>query len=586
MASRGDRWERERDRLSGDRERGRFVEEERERERDRVFMSGGRSHRDHSDERFDRKYGRTSYEDDIVRDRRFYEDDRFDRFDRRSDVRGDSYDRHRVVLEKERERDREYLRDPSPRRPTLLRRQSSLDTYDRRPLPRFLDQRDELPPPARREDIRREDLLREDYHAPKYTPIPLPKTRGLPPARRYDERFYEDIHVEHDHLDEPLPRYPAERIVEREIIREKEKEKDKVVKEKRSRSRDSRSTKRSHHRRGRSRVSKSSSRSSSISSSSSSSSSSSGGTTVKSAKSSKSEYPKKGKTRIPLRLVSKRALIDIGYPFVEEGNVIVVQKALGQANIDYLLKLSEEYKSSELEISAARSSAGDFVRERREEDIIRDRREEDIIRERREELIIHHETPAPPPPPPPQIQPQPQTIVVSAPPPPPPVIIEAAPRDAVELVDKTVYRDRERSRSSSSRSRSRSRHRSHSRHHTHRHYRRSHYRHSHSRHSSHGSGGVGLGLSGSSSDYALVEQRHRSRSRSGKEIRAEIRALEKELAVRPRVSGEREVIRTERLPNGELVVYEEQVERIASHKPARIEKDKKGRMSISVPKYR
>ncbi|EGR49230.1 uncharacterized protein TRIREDRAFT_107140 [Trichoderma reesei QM6a] len=423
MASRGDRWER--DRLSGDRERGRFVEEERERERDRVFMSGGRSHRDHSDERFDRKYGRTSYEDDIVRDRRFYEDDRFDRLDRRSDVRGDSYDR-RVVMEKE--RDREYLRDPSPRRPTLLRRQSSLDTYDRRPLPRFLDQRDEYPPPARREDIRREDILREDYHAPKYTPIPLPKTRGLPPAR----------------------------------------------------SRDSRSTKRSHHRRGRSRVSKSSSRSSSISSSSSSSSSSSGGTTVKSAKSSKSEYPKKGKTRIPLRLVSKRALIDIGYPFVEEGNVIVVQKALGQANIDYLLKLSEEYKSSELEVSAARSSAGDF---------------------RREELIIHHETPAPPPPPPqPQPQPQPQTIVVAAPAPPPPVIIEAAPRDAVELVDKTV----------------------------------------------------------------------------GKEIRAEIRALEKELAIRPRVSGEREVIRTERLPNGELVVYEEQVERVASHKPARIEKDKKG----------
>ncbi|PTB69176.1 hypothetical protein BBK36DRAFT_1134697 [Trichoderma citrinoviride] len=560
MASRGDRWER--DRLGGDRdrvqERGRFVEEDRE--RDRVFMSGGRSHRDHSDERFDRKYGRTSYEDDIVRDRRFYEDDRFDRLDRRSEIRGDSFDR-RVVMEKE--RDREYMRDSSPRRPTLLRRQSSLDTYDRRPLPRFLDQREEFPVPVRREDIRRDDILRDDYHAPKYTPIPLPKTRGLPPpARRYDERFYEDIHVEHDHMDEPLPRYPAERIVEREIIREKEKEKDKVVKEKRSRSRDSRSTKRSHHRRGRSRVSKSSSRSSSISSSSSSSSSSSGGTTVKSAKSSKSEYPKKGKTRIPLRLVSKRALIDIGYPFVEEKKKLTIRMI------------------SELEISAARSSAGDLFRERREEDIIRDRRgEEDIIRERREEVIIHHEAPAPPPPP------QPQTIVVSAPAPPPPVIIEAAPRDAVELVDKTVYRDR--SRSSSDRSRSRSRHRSHSRHHTHRHYRRSHYRHSHSRHSHsrHSSHGSGVALGGSSSDYQLVE-RHRSRSRSGKEIRAEIRALEKELAVRPRVTGEREVIRTERLPNGELVVYEEQVERVASHKPARIEKDKKGRMSISVPKYR
>lgn len=32
------------------------------------------------------------------------------------------------------------------------------------------------------------------------------------------------------------------------------------------------------------------------------------------------DYPKKGKTRIPMRLVSKRALIDLGYPFVEEAS--------------------------------------------------------------------------------------------------------------------------------------------------------------------------------------------------------------------------------------------------------------------------
>ncbi|KAL7787869.1 hypothetical protein V8C37DRAFT_254753 [Trichoderma ceciliae] len=509
MASRGDRWDRDRldrDRLTGERdrvqERDRFVEE------DRVFMSGGmgggRGGRDRSDDRLDRKYGRTSYEDDIVRDRRYYEDDV--RFERRPEPRGEPFDR-RVVMEQERER--EHYRDSSPRRPTLLRRQSSLDTYDRRPLPRFFDQREELPPPARREDIRREDIYREAYRAPPYTPIPLPKDRGLPAPRRFDERFYEDIQVEPDHIDDGVRHYP-ERIVEREIIREKEKEK-----EKRSRSRESRSTKQSH--RGRSRASKSSSRSSS-----SSNSSSSGGTTVKSVKSTKSQYPKKGKTRIPARLVSKRALIDIGYPFIEEGNVIVVQKALGQINIDQLLKLSEEYKSSELEIAAARSSAGD------------------IIRERREELII--EAPAHPHPH--------QTILIPAPAPaPPPVIIEAAPRD-VELVDKTVYREISPSRSRSSRSRS------------------------HSHHHHHHSG-----------EYQLVE-RHRSRSRSGKDIRSEIKALEKELYRSKREVGERELIRTERLPSGELVVYEEQVERLASHKPARIEKDKKGRMSISVPKYR
>lgn len=85
-----------------------------------------------------------------------------------------------------------------------------------------------------------------------------------------------------------------------------------------------------------------------------------------------------------------------------------------------------------------------------------------------------------------------------------------------------------------------------------------------------------------------VVGRSRSRSRSGREIRAEIRALERELAHRPKGDlGEREIVRTERTPDGELIIYQEKVERqVAGPKPARIEKDKKGRMSISVPKYR
>lgn len=40
------------------------------------------------------------------------------------------------------------------------------------------------------------------------------------------------------------------------------------------------------------------------------------------------EYPKKGKTRIPSRLVSKRALIDLGYQFVEEVSFIYIQLPL------------------------------------------------------------------------------------------------------------------------------------------------------------------------------------------------------------------------------------------------------------------
>ncbi|KAM3074161.1 hypothetical protein ACMFMG_003019 [Clarireedia jacksonii] len=62
------------------------------------------------------------------------------------------------------------------------------------------------------------------------------------------------------------------------------------------------------------------------------------------------EFPKKGKTRMPIRLVSKRAIIDLGYPFEEEGDVIIIQKALERENIDEVLKLSEEYKASEGEL--------------------------------------------------------------------------------------------------------------------------------------------------------------------------------------------------------------------------------------------
>ncbi len=48
----------------------------------------------------------------------------------------------------------------------------------------------------------------------------------------------------------------------------------------------------------------------------------------------------------------------------------------------------------------------------------------------------------------------------------------------------------------------------------------------------------------------------------------------------------REVVRAERLGTGEIVVYEEQIERIEEPRHGvRIEKDKKGRMAISVPKY-
>lgn len=144
--------------------------------------------------------------------------------------------------------------------------------------------------------------------------------------------------------------------------------------------------------------------------------------------------------------------------------------------------------------------------------------------------------------------------MIPAEPAPAPVIIDAGRGSgAVDIVEKTVIRESSPARTATSYDSGR--------HHHHHHH--------------------------DDEEALYVVPRSRSRSRSRKDIRAEIKALERELVHRPHGEIEREIVRTERLPDGQLVVYEEETERtVAPHKPPRIEKDKKGRMSISVPKYR
>lgn len=279
----GERWDAERferERRSGPREE--FYEE-----RDSRFLGPPRVPRTRErsvDEIYEReRRGPRGFEDDRYERRVVYDDE--PRYERERPIARDG---GRVTIEKERER--EIIRDdPPPARPAFLRRQSSLDTFDRQPMTRYVERdiraREEYGPPARyREDVRPAPLI----------PVPLPRSRGLPPPRRYAERdYYDEIEIaEPDYYgDESYRRYP-ERIREREIIRTKRRS--------RSRSRESKSH------RGTASV-----RSSSVASSSSSSD---GETTV----SVKSEFPKKGKTRMPARLVSKKAIIDLGYPFEEE----------------------------------------------------------------------------------------------------------------------------------------------------------------------------------------------------------------------------------------------------------------------------
>lgn len=235
-----------------------------------------------------------------------------------------------------------------------------------------------------------------------------------------------------------------------------------------------------------------------------------------------------------------------------------MQNALGQHHIDELLKLSEEFKKAEQEIAAARSSAGG------------------IMEERREEFYTI--------PPPPVAVPAP----LGPPPgPPPPVMHTAAPVAPAPSppVAFDLYRDYQREGSPARSTRSR---RSHS--------------------------------ISTSRTPVIIEPREyheysedisvgplalvSDRRRGDKDIKLEIARLEAERDLlksdrhhhhhhshsRHRShsrSTNRELVSAERLPTGELVLYEEQVERIEEpRRGVRLEKDKKGRMSISVPKYR
>jgi len=136
-----------------------------------------------------------------------------------------------------------------PARPSYIRRQSSLDTFDRKPMPRYVDRE-------------REEII----------PIPLPpRRRRSPPAPRYVERDFEEVRVVEP---EPYPEEDFREIHERTTTRRRGpaggeyefREKDVYEEEEVS-----------DH-----------------------------------------AFPRRGKTRMPKRLVNKRAVIELGYPFEEE----------------------------------------------------------------------------------------------------------------------------------------------------------------------------------------------------------------------------------------------------------------------------
>ncbi len=212
--------------------------------------------------------------DSLVSDRRYGDDDDYER---------------RVTVECDKVRVREPS-PPPPRPGRLIRRQSSLDTFDRRPARRAYDY---------------DHVDDDDDRRPLPSgPIPLPQRRRRDSSVERISTEIDEIRIEPSRYERPLAppvEHEHERIRETEVVRTR---REGARSHSRSRSRESRLS------RGRpSRPAPSPSLDDDDSDDSTHGS-------VQDAR--KDQYPKKGKTRIPARLVSERALIDLRYPFIKE----------------------------------------------------------------------------------------------------------------------------------------------------------------------------------------------------------------------------------------------------------------------------
>nr|POE54479.1 hypothetical protein CFP56_41417 [Quercus suber] len=209
-------------------------------------------------------------------------------------------------------------------RPGLLRRQSSLDTFDRRP--------------SRRPE-------REEYRIPAGVPVPLPIRR---------------VRNEYDDYRGRGPEPESYREIEIQRERSIHRNRSRPPRSEYSES-DAQTIKSS-----RSKKSKRSKAPTTVVSSSSSSSTETieeiekelsihesigpAGSVHDSVRESIHDTTKKfkkGKTRMPKRLVRREAVMDLGYPFDEELDFYVLRIALEKEQIDEVIKISETYKTGD-----------------------------------------------------------------------------------------------------------------------------------------------------------------------------------------------------------------------------------------------
>ncbi|EXJ90224.1 hypothetical protein A1O1_03323 [Capronia coronata CBS 617.96] len=231
----------------------------------------------------------------VYEDRRYYEEDRIGprgTTERKYFDETEYYDPRAQRSQLVRYAPERPARPEAPPRPGLLRRQSSLDTFDRQPARRYRDYDDGYRP---QRTVPSRELI----------PVRAPSPKRYP---RYDERYYDDVRVQDPDLygDDGFREYrerewvsrrrrnsspsPERRTVREEFF-EEVKEETKEVK----------------------------------------------------------PYPRRGKTRMPKRLVHTKVLYDLGYPYYEEDErTIVIEKALGPDNIDEVFARSKEYRERDV----------------------------------------------------------------------------------------------------------------------------------------------------------------------------------------------------------------------------------------------
>jgi len=101
---------------------------------------------------------------------------------------------------------------------------------------------------------------------------------------------------------------------------------------------------------------------------------------------------RKGRTKLPKRLAHKSAIIELGYPFTEEENFIVVQRALDKHHIDKIVEISKKYKQEKI---TYKYEGGGKEEVKKEETTVE--KTEKFEKEEARPAHPHHPHPAPPP---------------------------------------------------------------------------------------------------------------------------------------------------------------------------------------------